>query len=691
MEYFMQNRLLNLLCAFGATVLASSLKAQDADSLCYELTPVVTVAERRIEPETSVVPFRRIDSGDVTRYGMRALSEAVRMMPGVQVQDYGGVGGLKSVSVRGLGAKHTAVSYDGVVVADAQSGMVDLGRFSLENVSAVSLVLGHGEVTLNTAREYSLASLVSMNGSLATSGKAVSSVKILGGSFGLAGLSACGGFSAKDGVFGLKKSKSTPLYMVVIRFFFKNVFAASFAGNYLRSDGMYPFTLVNALRSTREKRRDSDVESFTLEGNLRADIWGGLLKSKVYYYDSERGLPGAVNLYNKDNKERLWNRNLFVQAVYDHSLSSRVDMRVVAKYDRNYSRYKEVNRNYAAGEQTDENLQNEYYLSLAVAKCNSGRFKCSIASDVSYATLENNFKDSRSPRRFSSYTALAASYRWDAVGVVASLLATYMKDDVSNGVSPSPFRRLSPSLSVSVKPLGSGRLMLRASFKDSYRVPTFADLYYLRHGNMALRPERATQYNIGFTWWGDGVRRGTHGSAVVTADFYYNNVRDKIVALPTMYIWRMMNFGRADIFGADVSLSLRSEFVGRLALRADVAYSWQYAIDVTDSSAKNYRHQLPYTPEHSGNFSFTFENPIVDVTYMLSAVGERYMLPQNTERNLMGGYLEHSFVLNREFCLKNAKLHLQGKLMNVGNEQYEVIRYYPMPGFSWQVSAGVKF
>ena len=42
-----------------------------------------------------------------------------------------------------------------------------------------------------------------------------------------------------------------------------------------------------------------------------------------------------------------------------------------------------------------------------------------------------------------------------------------------------------------------------------------------------------------------------------------------------------------------------------LALRADVAYSWQYAIDVTDSSAKNYRHQLPYTPEHSGNFSFT--------------------------------------------------------------------------------------
>lgn len=664
----MQNVLLSLLCALGAAILPSSLKAQDADSLCYELTPLVTVVERRVGPETSAVPFRRTDAGDVTRYGMRTLSEAIRMMPGVQVQDYGGVGGLKSVSVRGLGAKHTAVSYDGVVVSDAQSGMVDLGRFSLENVSAVSLVLGHCEVALNTAREYSLASLVSMNGSLATSGKVVSSARIMGGSFGLAGLSACGGLSDKDGAF-----------------------AASFAGNYLRSDGMYPFTLVNAIRSTREKRRDSDIESLTLEGNLRADVLGGLLKSKVYYYDSERGLPGAVNLYNKDNKERLWNRNLFAQAVYDHALSGSVDMRVVAKYDRNYSRYNEVNKNYAAGEQTDKNLQNEYYLSLAVAKCNSGRFGCSLASDVSYATLENNFENSRSPRRLSSYTALAASYRWDAVGVVASLLATYMKDDVSNGASPSPFRRLSPSLSVSVRPFGSGRLMLRVSFKDSYRVPTFADLYYLRHGNMALRPERATQYNVGFTWWGDGSCCGARGYALMTADFYYNNVRDKIVALPTMYVWRMMNFGRADIFGADVSLSLRSEFAGGLALRADVAYSWQYAVDVTDSSAKNYRHQLPYTPEHSGNFSFTFENPIVDVTYMLSAVGERYMLPQNTERNLMNGYVEHSFVLNRELPFGGNVLHLQAKLMNVGNEQYEVIRYYPMPGFSWQVSAGVKF
>lgn len=665
----MQNKLLYLLCTVGALLGFSPLLAQEVDSLHYELDSVVAAVERRVEPETSVVPFRRVENDDVVRYGLHNLAEAVRMMPGVLVQDYGGIGGLKSVSVRGLGAKHTAVSYDGAVVSDAQSGMVDLGRFSLENVSVVSLAIGQGEVTLSTAREYSLASLISMKSSLAASRNVVSSIKLQGGSFGLASLSACGGLSLCGGDA-----------------------AVSFAGNYLRSDGMYPFTLVNALYTSREKRRGGDIEVLTLEGDACADVFDGMLHAKMYYSGSERGLPGAVNLYNKESEERLWNRNFFAQAVYDRGLSSNVDLRTVLKYDRSYSRYKEVNKNYAAGEQVDENRQNEYFFSIAVAKGGSGRLKYSVASDVAYATLENNFENSKSPRRLSSYTVLAASYRWNAVTVVGSLLATYMKDEVRYGVAPSPFKRFSPALSISVWPLNSYRkLMLRASFKDSYRVPTFADLYYLRQGNSVLKPERATQYNAGVAWWEELCFFGAKNHVSITADTYYNNVRDKIVALPTMYIWRMMNFGRADILGVDVSTLLRSDFLNGLALQANIAYSWQHAVDVTDSSAKNYRHQLPYTPVHSGNFSLTFENPVVDVTYMLTAVGERYMLPQNTKNNLMGGYVEHSFVVNRDFCLKDCVMHLQGKLMNVGNEQYEVIRYYPMPGFSWQFSASVKF
>ena len=35
----------------------------------------------------------------------------------------------------------------------------------------------------------------------------------------------------------------------------------------------------------------------------------------------------------------------------------------------------------------------------------------------------------------------------------------------------------------------------------------------------------------------------------ISADGYYNTVKDKIVALPTMYVWKMMNMGEVDIKG----------------------------------------------------------------------------------------------------------------------------------------------
>jgi outer membrane receptor protein involved in Fe transport len=230
---------------------------------------------------------------------------------------------------------------------------------------------------------------------------------------------------------------------------------------------------------------------------------------------------------------------------------------------------------------------------------------------------------------------------------------------------------------------------LRASVKDACRVPTFADLYYLRLGNVGLKPEKATQCNLGATLFLNG--NGVFRNLTFTADAYYNNVRDKIVALPTMYVWRMMNFGEADIWGTDFSASLRLAPMSKVALMLDANYSFQYAVDVTDASAKNYRHQLPYTPRHSGSLTFSVENPIVNISYLLSAVGERYMLPQNTVNNRMPGYLEHGFSLNRSFLFGGVGLRLQAELQNIAGKQYEVIKNYPMPGFQWRLSARVTF
>ncbi|MBQ5888707.1 MAG: TonB-dependent receptor [Bacteroidaceae bacterium] len=657
-------RIFNLLFVSCALASFMRVQAQELDSL-QNLLPEVDAVEVVLPVSaTSAAPMQQVSREAIYRLGHAGVSDVLKYMSGVNVRDYGGVGGLKTVSVRGMGAKHTAVSYDGVVVSDAQSGVVDLGRFPLNNLSAVTLSMGlGGEDAVHSAREYSASTLLSLR--TLSLGRTMTNVEVKGGSFGYASASL------------FHRYKTTEKW------------GMSFNGNYLRSDGMYPFTLVNSGLETREKRRDSDVNAVSLEANADALLAVGRLDAKLGYYSSERGLPGAVNLYNKENRERLWNRNAFAQAKYGCPVGDAWDLQALFKYDYNYSRYRETSANYSSGEQVDINIQNEWYASVAAACRPLRNLKISLAADVAYVMLDNNFENSKAPRRFSSWVVAAADYELSRVKFTASLLATSVVDKVNNGSGANPFYRFSPSLGVVVAPFGNNILHLRASVKDAGRVPTFADLYYLRLGNVGLKPEKATQCNVGATLYLSGS--GFFRNLTFTADGYYNNVRDKIVALPTMYIWRMMNFGRADIWGADASASMRFALHDKVMFMFDAAYSFQYAVDVTDSSAKNYRHQLPYTPRHAGSLTMSLENPIVNISYLLSAVGARYMLPQNTANNRMPGYLEHSFSLNRSFVFGRVGLRLQAEFLNVTGKQYEVIKNYPMPGFQWRLAARVDF
>ena len=638
--------------------------AQVVDSMvCEQLLELEVVSSAKPSSLSSSSPLQVMGRDDFMRAGLLSLSDALKRMPGVNVHDYGGLGGLKTVSVRGLGAKHTAVSYDGLVISNAQSGQVDMGRLSLENVGLLTLSIGGEEDIFKSATEYASGSLLSLYAIRPVETSFY--IRMRTGSFGLV-----------DATFHHDRS-------------FSGKWSGSLHGNYMQSNGSYPFVLVNGANRTVEKRRDSDVQSFNVEGNLFGTLYGGDLSMKISFYDSERGLPGAVNLYNKENRERLWDDNLYFQAHYDKPLSEHFRLKARLKYDYQYSKYKEINKNYSSGQQIDINEKNEYYASVGVKYVPLRALSFALTSDVAYSTLYNNFEDSKAPRRVSSISLLAAQYRTDRFSATASLLGTFVADAVRSGVPPEPYMRVSPSLALMFRPVASFPLRLRLSYKDSYRVPTFADLYYLRLGNVGLKPEKASQFNFGVLWSASFDRVVEYVSVV--ADGYYNRVIDKIVALPTMYVWRMMNFGEAEISGIDLNSQLELALLERISLLLDLGYSYQYAVDVTDPSAKNYRHQLPYTPRHSGKMTISLLNPYVNVSYIFTAVGHRFMLPQNTLRNRIDGYTEHSFSVNRDFKFALCALRLQGELLNVGNKQYEVIRYYPMPRFSWRLSASFLF
>ena len=174
--------------------------------------------------------------------------------------------------------------------------------------------------------------------------------------------------------------------------------------------------------------------------------------------------------------------------------------------------------------------------------------------------------------------------------------------------------------------------------------------------------------------------QGALDEVSLQVDGYCNKVKDKIVALPTMFVWSMLNLGKVEILGADVNVGASISFGAETRIKINGSWSYQHAVDVTSPTDKNYKDQIPYTPRNSGTLSVSFLNRWVNVGYLMNGVGERYALPQNTESNRIEGYVEHSVSLSRNFTAGRCTIALQLECQNFTDVQYDVIQYYPMPG-----------
>lgn len=660
--------LLVLACTFTQVASASVWMGDTVVIDASPLNDVTVVAPRLRQTVTSGKPIQTWDRNDLELLGLTDMADAVRKFAGANVKDYGGIGGMKTVSIRNMGAQHTAVSYDGVTVSNTQAGQIDIGRYSLDNIQSLSLAIGDNDDLMQTARHLTSAGVLYIETEkphFDNDGDDVFRVRVKGGSFGLVNPTLN---------YWRRLGDNTSL---------------SFLGDYLRADGQYPFTLVNGDETTREKRLNSDIYSWRGEANLYQGLHEGELTVKVYGFYSERGLPGSVVLYNNVATERLWDEDFFVQGSLRKRLGESWRLNAHLKYVHTWNKYIDVNVKYQDGQLTEINRQNECYASATIGWQPTKTVTVSLAQDFVYGDLRSNAKDPAQPRRLTSLSALTARYARQRLEATAGVVATFVTEDVENGDKPEDRKRLTPTLSVAYRLLGKEALYLRAMMKHAFRIPSFNDLYYYQTGTVTLRPEKAREYDVGLTWQGQPSRFVRFMS--ITVDGYYNSVTDKIVAFPTLYVWKMANFGKVRMSGLNATALSEVSLAREVGLSLMLAYSLQKSIDVTDKTKSYYKSQLPYTPKHTGNGSLVVRTPWLNVGYNVTYCGERYCLQEQTASNRLAPYWEHGATLSREFVRKRYKVNLQATVANLTDEQYEIVKYYPMPGRSWKVTATLTF
>ena len=670
--------LLVVLCVMHASLPSLAQHPDNNDSLAHQIDEVI-VTSRYSYGE--VIPSQCLSGDELSRLSSHSVADALRYFAGLQIKDYGGVGGMKTVNIRSMGTHHVGIYYDGIELGNAQNGQTDLAQFSLDNVEALTLYNGQRSMIFQSASDYASAGTVYIRTRrpLFGDGKTYNlRAKIGYGSSSTLRLSAD---------WEQKLTDQTSLSLSV---------------GGVTSSGKYKFRYRrknidgNVAYDTTATRHNGDIQSLRVEGNLYAQLHGGSWDFKLYTYHSNRGIPGAIvnNVWRRG--ERQWDHNTFAQASLQKRFGLNFDTRLKVKYAYYVTRY--VNNDTTQMLVDNTFRQQELYLSSANVYDILPFWSVALSYDFKYSRLSSDMLDFVYPHRFQNMAAIATAVNLERFKMQASLLGSFVKDHVREGQPQDALHKFSPAVFMSFQPFRSDIFLIRAFAKQSYRMPTFNDLYYTDIGNSDLVPETAIQYNVGMTFDKTFSSLSLIRNVSVQVDGYYNTVHDKIIAYPSgqQFRWTMLNLGRVHIKGVDVAANVTAVPVPDLRVMLRAQYSFQRAIDVTSKDDSYYRDQIPYVPRHSGSAVVNIGFKNIDLNYSFVYSGERYSQKENIQRN----YLQPWYTSDLSVTYRSLRgLTLGGnrrmpwrltvEVNNLFNQDYDVVINYPMPRRNYAVSLDV--
>lgn len=603
----------------------------------HALNEVVVKAMREATPHQTISyeQIRNLPSNNV--------ADALKYMAGVQIKDYGGLGGQKTINVRSLGSQHVGVYLDGVRITNTQNGTVDLGKYSLTTLESVSLFNANKTEALMTASEYASASTVYLKTHRPDSTSLQTSYQL--GSFGTHKLAAT--YSYKNWGF---------------------IDAA-----YTHSKGNYPFAYHTEYEDTTGTRRNSDITMFRIEG---CAFYKGL-QWHTYYFNSRRGLPGGIVRRLSDTYTdvgREWDRNFFSQlscrtqvpVTEQHAIS----LRTIVKYANDHLYYRSDYPENISVHANNKYHQQDVYGALAMAY-QWHDFGVSASSDLRWSDLTCDVKNFRYVYRLDSKTSLSAFYQYRGLKASVSGLYTSISDHTQGEAKPLHKMTWNALASYTI-----GNWMLRAFCKTVFRAPTLNDLYYTLVGNRNLKPEYTKQVDVGLTYKNDWVS--------VQADGYYNRVEDRIVCLPLKgsYQWTMLNYGYTRCMGVDVSVNAHWREHSLL-----LTGTYQDDRNRTNRKEKAYNDYIAYSPRWSMSavYTFIYKGWSASLSHMF--VDKRYWTVENSIEDPLAAYNCTDLKIGYHFLRHYA---VEAECQDLFDERYELIQRWPMPGRRFAVTLKVN-
>lgn len=578
--------------------------------------PVIVSATRIPTPEIQIASsVTVVTAEDIAARQQRTLTDILKQIPGLNLVQTGGPGGLATVFMRGTNNNHTKVLVDGIDVSDPSSSNAnfDFAQFLTQDIERVEVLRGPQSGLYGSDAIGGVINIITRTGS----GPAQVSATAEGGSFETFNQAAA-----------LSGSADQFHYKANVEHF---------------HSGATPVTPLDLL-APGETRNDDYYDNLTLSTKLGCDVTrafdvglvarytDGHLRDTGDDFSTFPSFPAAqqTRINTSEYYARATGHLVLLDGFFDQVVGVAYTRKRTSTADPVFG------ESLATGERTKIDWQGTLRFSQAQT----------LVLGAEHARDEINEPISASNNIESGYVELLSQF---SESVFSAMNVRYDSNDRFGGKATY---RLAPAYVIAAT-----GTKLKASVGSGFKAPTLSELfqdfppYFFANPN--LRSETSTGYDV-------GVEQAVGGETLkVGATYYYNRVRNLVSIDDTGTSYA--NVGRAHTDGVESFIVFAP--TKQVSLRADYTYT-QATDDVSHQ-------ELLRRPKHKAGFNASWQaTEALGLNATVLTVGSwidgnrDFSIPRLTAPTYTVVNLAASFDLNRHFTV-------YGRIDNLFDRHYQ--------------------
>ena len=642
--------------------------AAESPQGAVEETVLDEVVVSAVHLDKYLVTTTVITDKDIEAKGARNLSEVLEDVPGLNL--HAGKKGNTSLEIRGATSSDVKIYVDGILmnplVKMTNTSTIDISMIPVDNIAKIEIIKGPAPVIYGTDAKGGVIVITTKNGNDYKGGQ----VNLAYGNWSsVNGGASIGGGDKKYNYYfdvgtmhtnGYMNYKNDEQYInAKLKWTFANNSQLTFTGNY----------------STTDKDCQNAIDPNT--GNIisyKSGFWPAL---NYWQYRDWNKLNLALDYVQRANKKLDYDVKFYYQSE-DQGLwanGANWDSSVPYKKSFGYSTSRwnasfwnsrltgvELASNWQPNEQNKVTF-GALYNSITWAK-----------SDSTYSDPDNFNWLNYNSTRFGYYVQdniLANDRTTITLGLRNDSYRVGYDTDISGSAT-------NPSVNMTYQL--DKRNTLRASYGQTYSFPT-AEQLFGSSGNPDLKPERATNYELGIKHQFDSTFEGDLA-------IFKNSIYDKINRKSKAYLYQ--NLESAQIQG--IELELKKTFNKKL--KGFVNYT---LLDTSSTDLNGVTTPLSYTPKNHVNYGFIYEagkgyrinltGHWIDQRFTNDSTGSDTR-SSNTVYSYLPSYNVIDLKISRQI---NKNMDWYVTVHNLFDVQYEEELFYPSPGIWFMVGTNYKF